>query len=476
MKTLLAGFICPEACKTHHYYSRALSRHAMGILTSINVLKDYQCKTSDEMRNMAEDGTYDFISQELLDMIRQKLQQKDTTTIPTEAGPSTSTNGSTSIRDLFMEIIKILSGNMQLLKETLAPMRARLETCEKEVLASKAIILKLLELTQKNTTHMENMALLQTQGRFSQAKTRTAALPSQSVSIGGTEINVPSSITTPDDRAHPVSTITIKQPLMNGMKQSYRRQVMEHWSTGLGKGHYTELPNLKKRHPLADPDMIEADRARKRTNLEMTGAKYVIPNAAARKPPKYPVRPSKEANIFNGSGELGEIGALKSASNTDFPMVFRQPLLLSLNREMSKIAAYVFHDKHDDLKEHLSGLLFKVGTLDIDRQAFYSLVPGNVVDPKIISGSLATMSYLSSDGRIKYQWFLPWSFADDVLSGVSEVEIIQRYQRSWMLVTNFLLRVFIPINDGGTWFMMLIDIKPWRVYALDVSRTEQSQR
>ncbi|MED6113261.1 hypothetical protein PIB30_069163 [Stylosanthes scabra] len=86
------------------------------------------------------------------------------------------------------------------------------------------------------------------------------------------------------------------------------------------------------------------------------------------------------------------------------------------------------------------------------------------------------MSYLSSDGRVRNQWFLPWSFADDVLSGVSEEEIIGRYQSDWMPVTNPLRRVFIPINDGGTWFMMLIDIKPWRVYALDVSRTQQSKR
>ncbi|MED6108677.1 hypothetical protein PIB30_026369 [Stylosanthes scabra] len=94
----------------------------------------------------------------------------------------------------------------------------------------------------------------------------------------------------------------------------------------------------------------------------------------------------------------------------------------------------------------------------------------------VVCGALAITSYLSSDRTVVHQWFLPPTFAVDVLSNVPEDEIKRKYQGGWMPETDQLQRVFIPILDRGTWFMMLIDIKPWRVYALDVSRTQEFER
>ncbi|MED6113262.1 hypothetical protein PIB30_069164 [Stylosanthes scabra] len=133
------------------------------------------------------------------------------------------------------------------------------------------------------------MALVLTPGMILQPQNTTTAFVEQSVSIG-------------DDRAHPVANLISKQPLILGKNLADQRQVMEHWSTGLGKGHNMGTSSMKRRHPLAEPDMNDAERARQRTYLESNGTRCVITNASARKHPRYQLVHRNKPICIKGQG------------------------------------------------------------------------------------------------------------------------------------------------------------------------------
>ncbi|MED6113661.1 hypothetical protein PIB30_072934, partial [Stylosanthes scabra] len=88
---------------------------------------------------------------------------------------------------------------------------------------------------------------------------------------------------------------------------------------------------------------------------------------------------------------------------------------MGFKREHCKFAAFVFHDKQDDKANHMSELLFKAGQLKISREQFHSLKSGKVIDADILTGACVVASRLSSQMLVIKQWFLPWSFAKDVL-------------------------------------------------------------
>ncbi|MED6199023.1 hypothetical protein PIB30_072099 [Stylosanthes scabra] len=92
-------------------------------------------------------------------------------------------------------------------------------------------------------------------------------------------------------------------------------------------------------------------------------------------------------------------------------------------------------------------------------------------------GALIVCSKVAKRVLPPCSWFLPWTFARDVLNDIPEDLIIREYENMWMPCTTKLLRVYVLIYDGvDAWYMMLIDIKRRRVYALDVARTTETEQ
>ncbi|MED6154565.1 hypothetical protein PIB30_113761, partial [Stylosanthes scabra] len=85
-------------------------------------------------------------------------------------------------------------------------------------------------------------------------------------------------------------------------------------------------------------------------------------------------------------------------------------------------------------------------------------------------------SILNHPNQSTHSWFLPWQFARDVTNNHSMEAILAKYEGYWMLKTDELQQVFVIIREGSeSWYMMYLDVKRWKVYALDVTRTDDTK-
>ncbi|XLT90795.1 uncharacterized protein [Arachis hypogaea] len=72
-------------------------------------------------------------------------------------------------------------------------------------------------------------------------------------------------------------------------------------------------------------------------------------------------------------------------------------------------------------------------------------------------------------------WFFPSTFAAEILFQTPMEHLVESYARLWMLPTQELEHVFVPICEPPkTWYMLLLDIKRPSVYALDVCTSMES--
>ncbi|MED6171978.1 hypothetical protein PIB30_045841 [Stylosanthes scabra] len=161
----------------------------------------------------------------------------------------------------------------------------------------------------------------------------------------------------------------------------------------------------------------------------------------------------------------------------NFPMIFRPTANMQLNREEIKLAAYIFSVKPSEQQmEHLGEVLLKIGRVEIQRGDLYNLCPQWVVSVRTISTAIAIASTVSELRHPPREWVLPWEFVRDVLGKEPMERILAKYEGKWMPKTTELERVFVTVREGAfSWYIMYLDVQRWKVYPLDVTRTNDTK-
>ncbi|MED6211208.1 hypothetical protein PIB30_071517 [Stylosanthes scabra] len=111
----------------------------------------------------------------------------------------------------------------------------------------------------------------------------------------------------------------------------------------------------------------------------------------------------------------------------EFPTIFRPTTEMALNLAKCKLTAYIFG--HFD---RIGEILFKNGTFNMTRSAFYSICPGEQLNTEVVRA----MSLIATDAERKREtvkaWFLPCSFATQVWAGAPIFELDLAYENPFM--------------------------------------------
>ncbi|XLR67089.1 hypothetical protein S83_017761 [Arachis hypogaea] len=120
-------------------------------------------------------------------------------------------------------------------------------------------------------------------------------------------------------------------------------------------------------------------------------------------------------------------------------------------------------------------VLFELGGFEIVRGVFISLAPPYTPHPDLVNTSSMIASLRAVGNKAPRSWYFPYDFATAVLCDAPIEEIQQKYEGRWMPKTRDLEHVFVPIwEPADTWYLMLLDVKASKIYALDVSRSPES--
>ncbi|MED6126760.1 hypothetical protein PIB30_081634, partial [Stylosanthes scabra] len=146
-------------------------------------------------------------------------------------------------------------------------------------------------------------------------------------------------------------------------------------------------------------------------------------------------------------------------------MEVNAPLNLSrLNQGLSlrerKVAAYMFERQKDNEEPHLEELLVKQGNYRIFRGEMVSLAPKWTPHSFLINFTCYVQSISSTKNGGPRVWFLPSDFAKEIRYRVGVEHIRKDYEKRWMIQTDCLEHIFIPILDlPDAWYLMLLDVK-----------------
>ncbi|QHO06592.1 uncharacterized protein DS421_14g456040 [Arachis hypogaea] len=136
-----------------------------------------------------------------------------------------------------------------------------------------------------------------------------------------------------------------------------------------------------------------------------------------------------------------------------YEMVFNPTTDMNLTYDECRIAAYVY-GKTKDLNE----VIFKFYELEVARGMFHSLIPKFVPHSDIVNIVVLFASLRASRESPIHFWFLPSLFAVDVLQ-LRPIDMI----------------VIIPICEPNhSWYIMVVHVKQGKVYALDITKTEET--
>ncbi|WJX85206.1 hypothetical protein P8452_67698 [Trifolium repens] len=179
---------------------------------------------------------------------------------------------------------------------------------------------------------------------------------------------------------------------------------------------------------------------------------------------------------YDPSGQLGY-----ECFNTGFPIpewmpvTFRPTPRMNLNDICSYTTAYVF--MRDDEQKHGDEVLIK-STSDVfgDRKTLKSLMPRTAVDSEIINLVVARSNWLIDTlGKRKSVWYMPTQFAQYCLDEKYKVDYIRRiYQKKFMPTNSVVSKIFIPMNDQGShWFLLVVDFNERKCYWLDSAHSDE---
>ncbi|WJX28013.1 hypothetical protein P8452_16781 [Trifolium repens] len=158
------------------------------------------------------------------------------------------------------------------------------------------------------------------------------------------------------------------------------------------------------------------------------------------------------------------------------PVTFRPTPRMNLNDICAYTTAYVF--MRDDEQKHGDEVIIK-STSDVfgDRKALKSLMPKTAVDSEIINLVVARSNWLiDSLGKRKSVWYMPTQFAQYCLDEKYKVDYIRRrYQKNFMPTNSVVSKIFIPMNDQGShWFLLVVDFNERKCYWLDSAPSEET--
>ncbi|MED6220679.1 hypothetical protein PIB30_047165 [Stylosanthes scabra] len=147
---------------------------------------------------------------------------------------------------------------------------------------------------------------------------------------------------------------------------------------------------------------------------------------------------------------------------------------MGLTKDECRIAAYVFAISKDYCKKEF---LFRYKQIHVTREILVTLSLDYVLHSDVINIAALISSLQAAEGRNNDAscWFFPSSVAHKILTGKGVDDIMHFYTSSWMPKTSELEHVFIPVReDRVAWYMILLDVKNTKVYALDVNRSTTS--
>ncbi|MED6154869.1 hypothetical protein PIB30_000371 [Stylosanthes scabra] len=147
-----------------------------------------------------------------------------------------------------------------------------------------------------------------------------------------------------------------------------------------------------------------------------------------------------------------------------FPTIFRPTAEMGLNLVECKMTAYIFG--HFD---RIGELLFKNGTFNMTRSAFFSVCPGEQLNPNVVRAFSLLATEAERTRETVRAWFLPCSFATHVWAGAPLSDLDAAYAIPYMPATKTLRHVFLPAAEAdGSYYLVLIDLKDRVIYSMDV--------
>ncbi|KAK2456646.1 ubiquitin-specific protease ESD4 [Trifolium repens] len=152
-------------------------------------------------------------------------------------------------------------------------------------------------------------------------------------------------------------------------------------------------------------------------------------------------------------------------------MTFRPTPKMCLNDICSYTAAYIF--KRDD--DQILGDEVLVRTTSHvygDRKALKSLMPRCPVDQEIINLVVARNNWYQDSvakGKDRTIWYLPTEFAQYALESKHTAdEVREKYLGTFLKPKALVSKIFIPINDNGAhWYLLVIDLMDRKCIWLD---------
>ncbi|KAK2363635.1 ubiquitin-specific protease ESD4 [Trifolium repens] len=155
------------------------------------------------------------------------------------------------------------------------------------------------------------------------------------------------------------------------------------------------------------------------------------------------------------------------------PMTFRPTPKMCLNDICSYTAAYIF--KRDD-DQILGDEVLVRTTSDVygDRKALKSLMPRCPVDQEIINLVVARNNWyqdqdLMGKDKDRRVWYFPTEFAQFALESTHTAdEVREMYLGTFIKPKALVSKIFIPINDNGNhWYLLVIDLMDRKCIWLD---------
>lgn len=164
-----------------------------------------------------------------------------------------------------------------------------------------------------------------------------------------------------------------------------------------------------------------------------------------------------------GSSSVGKVKVYKSLLPKGISWNFPVTADMNLDLPELQIIAYVYHPDKDKQKR----LVLTQG-IEAFRHDFDTLSPGKRVNQKIMTLVCRRATWIQQNYHRGDVWYLPPSFADDVLLGRTIEHLVHLYYTDWMQPYPRLKFIYVPITTAEDhWYLMVISLQSGVVYHLD---------
>ncbi|KAJ1421252.1 Ulp1 protease family, C-terminal catalytic domain [Sesbania bispinosa] len=151
------------------------------------------------------------------------------------------------------------------------------------------------------------------------------------------------------------------------------------------------------------------------------------------------------------------------------PVMFKPPPQMFLRNNEEEVAAYIFMGSNIfDNQEILVST--DTGKMVGDRRTLKTIMPTRYLSNEVISLVACKLTHLSSlHPDYANCWFLPPQFSELALSyKKTPIEVSQDFRYTFMGYVDNIKKIFIPINDGGHhWILVVIDLDDENIWLLD---------